>query len=91
MPWTGWGREARRDNYFEFDMKVDASLKSSLLLTYIGDDKDRKFDILVDGVKLQSEDGREERRVSFMMWNINCLQVLISGKTKITVRSMRIW
>jgi hypothetical protein len=43
------GREARRDNYFSFDMKVESGTANSLLLTYIGDDKDRKFDVTVEG------------------------------------------
>lgn len=44
------GREARANHYFEFEMKVDPSLSAgnSLLLSYIGDDKDRKFDIKVN-------------------------------------------
>ena len=50
------GREARTDNYFSFEMKVDNSVKNNLLLTYIGDDKDRKFDILIDGIKIATEE-----------------------------------
>jgi uncharacterized protein len=46
------GREARRDNNFTFTMKVNPGEANILLLTYIGDDKDRKFDVLVDGVKI---------------------------------------
>jgi uncharacterized protein len=46
------GREARRDNNFSFTMKVIPGSSNVLLLTYIGDDKDRKFDVLVDGVKI---------------------------------------
>ena len=46
------GREARRDNNFTYTMKVYPGAFNILLLTYIGDDKDRKFDILVDGVKI---------------------------------------
>jgi hypothetical protein len=46
------GREARRDNYFTFTMKVNPGAANILLLTYIGDDRDRKFDVLVDGVKI---------------------------------------
>lgn len=46
------GREARADNYFEFEMKVEKGRDNALVLTYIGDDKDRKFDILVDGKKI---------------------------------------
>jgi DUF1680 family protein len=46
------GREARRDNNFTYTMKVNPGVANILLLTYIGDDKDRKFDVLVDGVKI---------------------------------------
>jgi hypothetical protein len=46
------GREARRDNNFTYTMKVNPGAANILLLTYIGDDKDRKFDVLVDGVKI---------------------------------------
>lgn len=80
------GREARRDHYFEFDMKVDASLKSSLLLTYIGDDKDRKFDILVDGVKIATEEWKGGKTGKFYDVEYKIPTELISNKTKITVR-----
>lgn len=80
------GREARRDNYFEFDMKVDASLKSSLLLTYIGDDKDRKFDILIDGVKIATEEWKGGKTGKFYDVEYKIPAELISNKTKITVR-----
>ncbi len=80
------GREARRDNYFEFDMKVDASLKSSLLLTYIGDDKDRKFDILVDGVKIATEEWKGGKTGKFYDVEYKIPAELISNKTRITVR-----
>jgi uncharacterized protein len=46
------GREARSDNSFTYTMKVNPGASNILLLTYIGDDKDRKFDVLVDGVKI---------------------------------------
>ena len=51
------GREARADNYFSFNMKVapKEGTGNSLLFTYIGDDKDRKFDILVNGRKIATE------------------------------------
>lgn len=42
------GREARLNNQFHFNMKQDPGVSSSLLLTYIGDDKERQFDILVN-------------------------------------------
>ena len=48
------GREARGGNYFSFNMKVKPEIRSALVFTYIGDDKGRKFDIFVDGVKIST-------------------------------------
>jgi hypothetical protein len=48
------GREVRKDGFFSFDMKVEAGRPIALLFTYIGDDKNRSFDILVDGAKIAS-------------------------------------
>jgi hypothetical protein len=58
------GREARLNNEFSFDMKVLPSTPSSLMLTYIGDDKNSVFDILIDGKKLTTvnwEGGQSNR------------------------------
>jgi len=49
------GREARGGSYFMFEMKVQSGIQNNLLLTYIGDDKDRKFDIKVDGELIATE------------------------------------
>jgi uncharacterized protein len=46
------GREARPGNYFTFSMKVIPDKANVLLITYIGDDRGRKFDVLADGVKI---------------------------------------
>ena len=40
-----WAEKQGRDNYFSFEMKTNKVIVCNLLLTYIGDDKDRKFDI----------------------------------------------
>jgi DUF1680 family protein len=80
------GREARSNNHFEFEMKVDASVNNSLLLTYIGDDKDRLFDILVDGVKLVTEDWKGGKTGKFYDVEYKLPAAMISGKTKITVK-----
>jgi uncharacterized protein len=80
------GREARRDNYFEFEMKVDASVSNFLLFTYIGDDKDRVFDILVDGVKLVTEEWKGGKTGKFYDIEYKLPASMISGKTKITVK-----
>lgn len=58
------GREARLDNEFSFTMKVNPSTPSTLLLTYIGDDKNSIFDILINGKKLTTVnwDGAQSNR-----------------------------
>jgi hypothetical protein len=48
------GREARTGHHFRFNMKVLPDAQQQLLITLIGDDKDRVFDILVDGQKLET-------------------------------------
>jgi hypothetical protein len=66
-------------------MKVEPGTANSLLLTYIGDDKDRKFDITVEG-----------RLVATVAWNGGKSNMfydeeyplpaeLISGKQKVTI------
>jgi len=80
------GREARRENYFSFEMKVDQVIGNILLLTYIGDDKDRKFDILVDGVKLATEEWKGGKTGKFYDVEYPIPEELIKGKSKITVR-----
>jgi DUF1680 family protein len=49
------GREARRDGFFSFNIKVQPGVNNVLLCTYIGDDKDREFDIMIDGTVVATE------------------------------------
>jgi uncharacterized protein len=80
------GREARKDNYFDFEMKVDSTCKNTLLLTYIGDDHDRMFDIRVDSELLTTVDwaGGKTGRFYDVAYPLpdNC----VAGKSKIVVR-----
>jgi DUF1680 family protein len=48
------GREARMGGFFSFDIKVKPGVDNILLCTYLGDDKNRSWDIFVDDVKLVS-------------------------------------
>jgi hypothetical protein len=80
------GREARRDNYFSFDMRVEPDARQSLLLTYLGDDKNRKFDILVDGVKLATVDWAGGMTGRFYDFEYPLPKELLAGKSAITVK-----
>ncbi len=49
------GREVRKNGFFSFTIKVLPTGSNTLLCSYIGDDKNREFDILVDDVKIATE------------------------------------
>ena len=80
------GREARAGGFFSFDIKVDTAVPNTLLCTYIGDDKNRAFDILVDNVKLASVvwDGGTAGKFYDVEYPLSA--DLIKGKTTVTVR-----
>jgi len=80
------GREARADNYFSFEMAINPGTPNTLLLTYIGDDKDRKFDILVDGTLLHTEEWKGGITGKFYDVTYPIPGNLTDGKKKIMVR-----
>lgn len=80
------GREARPGNYFSFDMKVMQGVSNNLLLTYIGDDKDRKFDILVDGTKIATVEWKGGKTGKFYDEEYPIPAELIKDKTKVTIQ-----
>ncbi len=80
------GREARAGNYFEFTMKVNAETANSILLTYIGDDKNRKFDVKADGVLIATVDWNGGIAGKFYPIEYQIPANLITGKSTITLR-----
>lgn len=80
------GREARKNSYFSFEMKVDATTPNSLMLVYIGDDKDRKFDVIVDGQNIKTEEWKGGETGKFYNVFYELPATLITGKSKVTVR-----
>ena len=80
------GREARRDNNFTFTMKVNPGAANILLLTYIGDDKGRKFDVLVDGVKIAYVDWLGGTTGKFYDNEYTIPAEVIGNKTSVTIK-----
>ncbi len=80
------GREARNNGFFSFMMKVDSSAPNTLLCTYIGDDKGRTFDILVDGVKIASVELKGGKAGKFYDEEYAIPSELIKGKTSVLVK-----
>lgn len=80
------GREARSENYFMFEMKVQPNIQNNLLLTYIGDDKDRKFDIKVDGELIATENWQGGQTAKFYDKVYAIPKSLTDNKQKVTIR-----
>lgn len=82
------GREARANNYFSFDMKVEpkSGAGNSLVLTYIGDDKDRIFDIVANGRTIAKEEWKGGTTGKFYNKTYSLPGDLIEHAKIITVR-----
>ncbi|HRI80050.1 MAG TPA: glycoside hydrolase family 127 protein, partial [Cyclobacteriaceae bacterium] len=80
------GREVRGGGYFSFEMKVDQTKANSLLCSYIGDDKNRTFDLLVDDVKIATEDWKGGTPGRFYDMTYPIPPELIKGKTSVVIR-----
>lgn len=79
------GREARKDGYFSFQMKVDPSVQNKLMLTYIGDDKNRKFDIMVEGKLLETVTWDGGLTGKFYDFEYEIPKALIENKTTVRI------
>lgn len=80
------GREARAGGFFSFDMKVADGISNELLCTYLGDDKNRMFDILVDDVLLATQELTGGKTGKFYDIRYPIPAALISGKKQVTIK-----
>ena len=80
------GREARNNGFFSFDMKVEPNKPTALLCTYIGDDKNRTFDILVDNVKIAAVELKGGKTGKFFDEEYPIPAELLQNKNNIVVR-----
>jgi DUF1680 family protein len=80
------GREVRSGGFFEFDMIVLGDTPGNLLCTYIGDDKNRAFDLLIDGVKIGTQELTGGTTGRFFDVEYPIPAELTKGKGKVVVR-----
>lgn len=80
------GREARSGGFFSFDMTVLADTPSSLLCSYIGDDKNRGFDLFVDDVKIGTQELNGGVTGRFFDVAYPIPNELLKGKSKVVIR-----
>ena len=67
-------------------MKINPAVSNSLLLTYIGDDRDRKFDIKAGGVIIATETWKGGKTGKFYDIEYKIPAELVKDKTTITIR-----
>jgi DUF1680 family protein len=73
--------------YLSFDLKVDPNKQNTLINTYWGtDNRGRVFDILVDGIKIDSEDLNKYKESKFYDIAYAIPIERTKGKQKITVK-----
>ena len=80
------GREVRAGGYFSFEINVDPTTSNNLLLTYLGDDKDRRFDILAEDKLIKTEELTGGVTGKFYDREYPIPAELIGNKTRITIR-----
>jgi hypothetical protein len=80
------GREVRLGGYFSFEMTVDDTQPNSLICSYLGDDRNRAFDILIDGTRIATQELSVGTTGRFYDVEYPIPPDLISGKEKVTVR-----
>jgi hypothetical protein len=80
------GREARSGAYFSFDLKVKPDVPNNLLCTYIGDDKDRLFDLQVNGILIATVDWKGSTVGRFFDVEYPIPAELIKGKENVEVK-----
>jgi DUF1680 family protein len=80
-------RSTENGGYLLYEMKVDANVQNTLINTYWGmDNRGRTFDILIDGVKLATEDLNQYKESRFYDISYTIPVELTKGKQKVTVK-----
>jgi hypothetical protein len=72
--------------WFSWDLKVEPGRPQELRVTYWGSDDGRKFDVLVDGVKVKTEELKNAHPDEFYDETYPLTAEMLKGKQKITVK-----
>ncbi|MCQ6959099.1 glycoside hydrolase family 127 protein [Mucilaginibacter aquariorum] len=80
-------RSTNEGGFITFDMKIDANEKNTLINTYWGmDNRGRVFDILIDNVKLTTEDLNKYKESRFYDISYEIPIELTKGKNKVSIK-----
>jgi hypothetical protein len=80
-------RSTENGGYLQYEMKVDANSQNTLINTYWGmDNRGRIFDIMIDDIKLSTEDLNQYKESRFYDISYAIPIELTKGKQKVTVK-----
>jgi DUF1680 family protein len=80
-------RSTENGGYLLYQMKVDANAQNTLINTYWGmDNRGRVFDILIDGIKLSTEDLNKYKESRFYDISYTIPIELTKGKQKVIIK-----
>ncbi len=80
-------RATEENGYLSYEMKIDPNAQNTLINTYWGmDNRGRKFDILVDGVPIGSEDLNQYKESRFYDISYKIPIERTKGKKKIVIK-----
>ncbi|TWR27257.1 glycoside hydrolase family 127 protein [Mucilaginibacter achroorhodeus] len=80
-------RSTENGGYLQFNMKVDANAQNTLINSYWGmDNRGRTFDILIDGIKLATEDLNQYKESRFYDISYIIPIELTKGKHIVTIK-----
>ncbi|TFF35541.1 glycoside hydrolase family 127 protein [Mucilaginibacter psychrotolerans] len=80
-------RSTENGGYLQYEMKIDANTQNTLINTYWGmDNRGRVFDIMIDNVKLSTEDLNQYKESRFYDISYAIPIELTKGKQKVTVK-----
>ena len=80
-------RSTENGGFLLYEMKVDANAQNTLINTYWGmDNRGRTFDILIDGIKLSTEDLNQYKESRFYDISYAIPIELTKGKQKVSIK-----
>jgi len=80
-------RSTEGGGFLSFDMKVDSATQNTLINTYWGtDNRGRVFDIIIDNVKVATEDLNKYKENRFYFIEYKIPMELTKGKSKVLVK-----
>lgn len=80
------GREARAGHYFQFHMRVDSIKTNQIIMTYLGDDKNRIWDLIIDDAVVYTINWPGGKTGIFYDLHYDIPTNITRGKTEVTIK-----